>query len=341
MGWVRGHYRRNRRPSAGDVGCLLLVVLGVLFAGLVVALAEAFDRVQKNPGLVRAIATALVVCAVGFVAVIVWRFKQGQGLRRFLERARRIAATAEPHAADVRELRDLRPRRLTTAALAELEALYRGAVHEVVSDYAVSKGERRRLDHLVQAFDLPNEISHRAAVDGFLQAHAVLVGDGRLTEKEQDQLAELQKVLRVPDAGIQAQLVYSDELVRARLVLSSEPVAIQPDVKLKASEACFYATPFVEKKERVGRTYVQDGVRHKEMTLEVVRDGRLFVTNERVLLVASGTTSLKYEKILESAVDAESRLLSLTVDGRKAPYLFEVPEPFVAIAYVDKLARRP
>jgi hypothetical protein len=297
----------------------------------------AFEWLQQaSPSILRTAPVTGAVAAITWVAVVGVRLRGRRRSSRFLDLARHVATLATPSDDDVAAVASLRPKLMPEESMRELEALYREAVSQVTSDFAVTKDERRRLDRLARAFQLSSETSHRANVDGFLQAHAALVGDARLTPAGQHQLAELQKALRVPDTAIQAQLAHSDELVRARVVLSTSPPVIDPGVKLKAEEACYYATPFVEKKERVARSYVQDGARHKEMTLETVRDGRLFVTNERVLLVCGGSTTLKYEKILESAVDPESRLLALTVDGRKTPYLFDVSEPFVAAAYIQR-----
>jgi len=72
--------------------------------------------------------------------------------------------------------------------------------------------------------------------------------------------------------------------------------------------------------------------------MEPVRSGDLYVTNERVLLVADGAATIKLSNILDTAVDADSHLLALTVDGRKTPYVFELQEPFVAAAYIKRLS---
>jgi len=127
-------------------------------------------------------------------------------------------------------------------------------------------------------------------------------------------------------------------LRRAKEIRGGHAEPITPSVKLKASEQCFFEAAFTEKKEKIAWTYVVDGVRHKETELETVRSGDLYITSERVLLVASGTTTLKLSKILDTAVDAESKMLALTVDGRKTPHLLQVREPFVAAAHIDRLS---
>jgi len=74
------------------------------------------------------------------------------------------------------------------------------------------------------------------------------------------------------------------------------------------------------------------------LSLLILESGDLYVTSERVLLVASGTTTLNLSKILDVAVDADSKILALTVDGRKTPYLLQIQEPFIAAAHIDRVS---
>ena len=82
---------------------------------------------------------------------------------------------------------------------------------------------------------------------------------------------------------------------------------------------------------------MEDGVRYTERELEPVRSGSLYVTSQRLLLVAEGTTNIKTESILDLSIanDGEA-VVSLTVDGRKTSYFFAVPEPYVTLAYIER-----
>jgi hypothetical protein len=268
--------------------------------------------------------------------VIAWRERKRRGT--FMDAARALAATADPSDAEIQRLAVLRPKKILDDARTELEALYRQAIADSISDYCLTKGERRRLDRLARALDIPADAAETAEVEGFLQAHAALVGDGRLTDQEEALLTDLRGTLRVPEAAIQAQLAQSEQLRKARLAGSGELLPVETSIKLRKAESCYYYAAFTEKKKRVARTYQQDGVRYSEHALDDVKRGDMYVTSERVLLVSDGATNIRYDKIMDAAVDPEAGLLVLTVDGRKTPYYFAVSEPYVTAAYIDRLS---
>lgn len=304
-----------------------------------------FVRVNWIP-----LAVAAAVIAGIRIAFAVARWRLQRNLARFMAAARSAASSAAltQDLADVVRLRAAAGN-LPQAATAELEGLYRTALAEVLADRRVTEGERIRLADLKGAFGLQPDATRRAEVEGFLEAYAAFVADRWLTEQEESELERVREMLRIPDEAVQAQLTLANRLRDKRVALEAQlrkanevtTRALSPidaDIKMKSGEVCFYHAPFTEKKGRVTRTYVVDGARQKETALESVRSGNAYVTNERVLLVADGATTIKLEKILDAAVDSESNVLALTVDGRKTPYYLEVPEPFVAAAYIDKVS---
>jgi hypothetical protein len=295
-----------------------------------------------------ALVIAVAVIAGARVVLAVARWRRQRRVARFMEAARSAASTPTltQYLAEVTRLR-IAAGSLPEAATTELEGLYRTALAEVLADRQVTEGERIRLDDLKGALGLQAEATTRAEVEGFLQAYTAFVADRWLTAEEESALERMRQTLRIPDEAVQAQLAFAGSLRDQRVALEAQLrkakdvttgtlSPIDAGVKMRDGEVCFFQAPFTEKKGRVTRTYVVDGVRRKETGLESVRSGNVYVTSERVLLVADGATTIKLEKILDAAVDSESNVLALTVDGRKTPYYLEVPEPFVAAAYIDK-----
>jgi hypothetical protein len=350
--YVRAHYRRPRRSSKASVsgcGALLIVVFAAPLVGLVFsAITGAVEFVGAN--WIRLLAGALVVAAVP-VGLVLYRWQRQRRVRRLFDACRALAANPAPAGAEIEGVRQQRRAapKLSPAELGELEALYREAVADVLLDRTVIDSERSRLRGVASAFDLGTAVVERAGIDGFLEAYASLVADGKLSEAEEAQLHTMRKGLAIPDTAVEAQLalagrlrserlVLEDELRRAKAIREGDGVPITAGIKLKPSEQCYFESPFTERKERVTRTYVEDGVRHRETELEAVRSGDLYVTSERVLLVASGTTTLKLSKILDTGVDPDSKILALTVDGRKTPHLLQVQEPFIAAAHIERVS---
>lgn len=218
----------------------------------------------------------------------------------------------------------------------EFAKAYRRAVTELIADGKLDDDERARLDVIKQGLQLRLSVAQTCETEGYLEAHARMVADGRLTEAEDVLLDGLRKALNVPQEAVAAQLAREAELREAREVENSELEPLDIETKLKKGEVCYHRVPCVEKKKRVtGRRQV-DGVRVSHTALEQHRSGTLFVTNQRLLLVVDGTTSIKLSAILDDAVDPQEGILAVTVDGRKAPYYFEVERPFVTMAYIDK-----
>jgi hypothetical protein len=225
----------------------------------------------------------------------------------------------------------------------EFEAAYSGAVADSVADQEVTPDEMRRLGLMAKGLSLPVDVVKRANLNGFLQGFSALVADHKLTTDEEGKLTRLREVFKVPDSAIQTQLAKVDQLRRARQVSESPLVAIDTTAKVRKGEESYHTTEVREMKERVARTWVEDGERRTERQLQDVRSGTLYVTNQRLLLVANGTTNIKLDSILSLSVDLQTYgdgVLSLIVDGRKSPYYFVFPEPYVTLAFIEKVMSR-
>lgn len=336
MPYVRGHYRRPRgsQNALGGLALFALGGLGVILYGLYLLLLKAIEFAQAN---------AVPLMIVGAVAVLIPTVI-------FVRRSVRRRRIAEYLAAvdevlyddiDVDRLATLRAKAapLTSEAEDAAEATYRELVAKTVEDRQVTPREQERLAAAERALELSPLQIERARVEGFLQVFNALVADCQLTTSEDETLATLQRALAVPAERISEQLAFADQLRRARQLATSELRPIELPVKLRKGETCFYGAQATERKRVNARTFVRGGVRHVEQKYDAERAGMMYVTSERLLLVADGTNSIAKDAILDVAVDTENSLLVVTKDGRKAPYFFETSEPFVAAAIVDRLLR--
>lgn len=209
------------------------------------------------------------------------------------------------------------------------EAAYRNAVAAAVADQMVTAEERVRLGLLARGLGLVPEFVRRANLGGFTEGFYALIADGKLTEDEDEKLKTLREAFDIPQEQITAQLAKAEQLRRARTIEQTEELLpIAADLKLRKGEVCLYSAPASEM-----RYYVEDGFRS-------VRTGTAHVTNERFLFVGDGTTSIKLEKLLGTNTEPKregGELVAATVDGRKTPYYIDTPEPFVLIAYLNRV----
>src|SRR5205814_8398071 len=56
------------------------------------------------------------------------------------------------------------------------------------------------------------------------------------------------------------------------------------------------------------------------------KEGTLYVTDKRILLVHAGTTSIRFDKILDVELDYDRNLLAITKDGSSTPLLITTPD---------------
>jgi hypothetical protein len=282
--------------------------------------------------------TALIVAAFVVIrALLKWRHRRC--VQTYLDAAEALVAMGSPTDADGAAVAELRTSagQLPDASRTQIEEFYRGAIADVIADWHVTVDEHRRLRLLQAAFALPPATADQAALEGFLQGYFAVVADRQLTESEEHALHGLRETLGIPPTSVQDHLRFAEQLSAARRVASGTLAQINPDIKLRKGEVCYYTCSVTEQKSTIARTYVVDGVRQKERGFEAVRSGTLYLTDQRLLLVADGSTNLKLDAVLDSAVDAESNMLVVTMDGRRSPYYFEVPEPFVAEAFISRL----
>jgi hypothetical protein len=64
--------------------------------------------------------------------------------------------------------------------------------------------------------------------------------------------------------------------------------------------------------------------------------GTLLVTSRRLLFAGDSTITIRLDKILDVAVDIEHGTLRVIKEGRKQPFFFEVDQPLVVLAHVER-----
>jgi len=58
---------------------------------------------------------------------------------------------------------------------------------------------------------------------------------------------------------------------------------------------------------------------------------------QRLLFEAGSVTSIPLGRIVEVGVDAETKYLTVHDDKHREPYYFDVPQPYMALAYVERV----
>lgn len=342
--------------SAGfGIGCLVVVGFFVLLAS--VGWVSKMLATASEGQLTTLVGGVVVVAATIAWAVLVSRKKarakreaeeaKQKALEDYLSTARALVANQKPLETDARRVLSLR-RAITEAPedlMDEFKAAYRDTVADAVADQQVTPEEQGRLSLLARGLGLPLGMVKEANRAGFLEGVLAMIKDCKLTEAEEVKIEQMRAAFGVDPAEVAAQLTKVDQLKRARVIDETEELLpIEAGLKFKKGEVCYYKTSVTELKDRTVRTWVENGEKQTERALEAERSGDLYVTSERLLFVAEGTTSIKSDSLMRIHVEpkpgAASEAVALTVDGRKTPYYFDASEPFVLLAYILHVAKR-
>ena len=107
-------------------------------------------------------------------------------------------------------------------------------------------------------------------------------------------------------------------------------------IRLHDGEQAFHSTMATLKKKLV-RTYDQGGNDLRETVYELVESGTAYVTNQRFLLEFGRVIAIPLEHIDEVMIHARHKFLIIIKHGRKQPYYFELSQPYVTLAYLERM----
>lgn len=204
--------------------------------------------------------------------------------------------------------------------------IYIAAMTAVVEDRRVEADELFLLDQLKNAFQLEEKFVERVRVDCFRSAYLEAIADHELENREEETLDHIRQELGISDSAIAEELEILQQLREIRVIRGGQLPELEPYVKLQKSESCHYIGVGRILKSKVLRRFQQDGQKFSERGLVIDKEGTLAVTNKRILLVHSGTTSIQLEKIVDLFVDVDQNLLSVTKDGAQKPIYITTPD---------------
>jgi hypothetical protein len=204
--------------------------------------------------------------------------------------------------------------------------IYVAALRAVVEDRRVEADELALLTQLKNTFQLEEKFVQRARADCFRAAYFEAIADHELERDEEATLDHLRKELGIPDSAISEDLEALEQLREIRMIREGQLPELTADVKLQKSESCHYIGEGRILKSKVLKRFQQDGQKFNVRGLVIDKEGKLLVTNKRILLVHSGTTSIRFEKIVDLEIDADQNLLSITKDGAQKPVFVTTPD---------------
>ncbi|HUG00635.1 MAG TPA: DUF4236 domain-containing protein [Longimicrobiales bacterium] len=219
----------------------------------------------------------------------------------------------------------------------ELERAYLLACRAIVEDGRVDDAELDVLDLFHRSLG-ESPFTKAARRDAFRGLYFAAVADHELDEGEEAALDHVRERLAIPAEDVATELEVLAQLRDLRRIRGGELEEVQPSVPIQKSETCYFEGEGRFLKEKQLSTFQRDGQRYNVRGLVVDKEGRLLVTNKRILLVHSGTSSVRYDKILDLDVDMDENVIRVTKDGATAPTIITTPEAMRVAAIVSSLA---
>lgn len=362
--YVQPHRRRGASASATKGGGELLAIVSL--AALVVLAAGIIWIVKVIAA--HLLAIAIVVCiflgslGAGFGIVATVRGIRRRRVEEYLERCRAFVLAGGRLSGEPQALEYLAKRIPASDQVRSIgeETLYRDTAAAILADLHVDEDERRLLAALERLFSLDERRTREIKESAFVALLPALkgaffgaeeecntrsvaaglgLGDEFVNERLAPLIDERERLtnLEILNARRQAeaeraeqirQAALEDEYRLVSLVLESgsrQPLETALATRLGKKEFAWYESPAVQ-------------VRHLKRGDERTT-GVLVVTNQRILFVSKGVVSLSLSKILDASADRERGILRLVKDGRKEPFDFEMQQPLLAMAHIERSLR--
>lgn len=191
------------------------------------------------------------------------------------------------------------------------------------------------------------EGSHAAAVARIAMR---IAADGHISEAEETNLAEARRLLDLDHkslSGESQRALDAAESILGKMrsaqafEANGELQAVEADINLKKGEVCHLAAGGAELVDKVTERRQISGQQVVERDLVEKGRGGVYITNQRLLFVSEGSTSIKLDDILRVMCTSLERSAALTIvkDGRQAPFYFGVDDPWMAMAVLRKAMR--
>jgi len=214
-------------------------------------------------------------------------------------------------------------------------------LHAVIGELAMSREEidtlttLRALDEKVPADKQTTDRLRTSILDRILDE---MLEDHLLSGEEEEAIRKLIDQLDLPEEEIASVMNRLEHYSRIRREIDRPLVEKNPGVPLVHGEKAFEVLDNVRLvNERVLNRFRRNNVQYRELGYEIDLEGRLILTDRRLLFAGRGSREYRLNRVLDVTADPEAGIVELTLSGRKSPVLITAPEPMVLAAQIEKV----
>ncbi|WP_069130714.1 DUF4236 domain-containing protein [Rhodohalobacter halophilus] len=165
--------------------------------------------------------------------------------------------------------------------------------------------------------------------------------DHLLSEEEENEIRELIKKLDLPDQFIFEELQYLDLASSVRKEMERPLHEEESPVPLVQGEICYADFDDVRLlEERVQDRFQKNRVKYRKLGYEIQIDGKLVITDRRMIIYGSGSREYRLNKVLDVITDLESNTIEITISGRKNPIFLTSKYPMIIAARLEKIIEK-
>ena len=222
--------------------------------------------------------------------------------------------------------------KLLAQAVQVEKQVYEALLDKILEDGAITPHEKEQLQKFESvAMSLDDDFKTEEKKKLFHLSYLDAIADRGLTPEEVEKLKNLSHGLGLKETDIPDELKTIDEILKMQqLSLPLHPVT-DPPVKLPTAETAFYSNSgqVLSRKKAKGEDSVYE--------YSVRRDGRLVITDKRILVVGEGTTTVKMGHVLDVDADLDHGMIVISKADSSVPTLIKCEEPLYCARMIDLL----
>lgn len=165
-----------------------------------------------------------------------------------------------------------------------------------------------------------------------------MLEDHLLSEEEEEAIRRLLEQINPENSLIAPELKRLEHYSRIRKEIERPLKETDPGIPLVRGERAYELFDQVRLlNERVLNRFQRDNVQYRELGYEVDTEGKLILTDRRLMIIDRGTREYRLNRLVDITADPEAGIVELALSNRKTPVLITVKEPLVLAARIEKV----
>lgn len=211
----------------------------------------------------------------------------------------------------------------------------------VLSELAM-RHEEIDMNSLFQSLDTRLEVNPEtvAQIRGSIFSMILdeMLSDHQLDEKEDQTINQILGSAGLDPSTVDRETTRINQYRTLRETVNEKLNPIDVDIPLVQGEVAYFEIkPVRLLTERVQNRYQRNRIQYVDMGYEIELEGRLVLTDRRLLLIDSGSREYRINQILDVTTDPDAGIIELTLSGRQTPVILTSHNLLVLAAKIQKV----